>query len=62
MKMNSKNEEIRQKACEAMFEEFQSVTTFLPQLKKLDPTLVNIIPIMSEYYNCNIVVHETRYR
>ena len=58
--MNSRNEEIRQKACEAIFDEFQSVINVIPRLKKLEPTLINIIPIMSEYYNCNILVHETR--
>ena len=60
IKMNSKDEKIRENICKAIFDEFMNVTKVLPQLTKLEPTLVNIIPILSEYYNCNIVVHETR--
>ena len=58
--MNSKDEKIRENICKAIFDEFMNVTKVLPQLTKLEPTLVNIIPILFEYYNCNIVVHETR--
>ena len=58
--MNSKDEKIRENICKAIFDEFMNVTKVLPQLTKLEPTLVNIIPILSEYYNCNIVVHETQ--
>ena len=58
--LKSKNEKIRQRAIQAMFDEFKSLTKALPQLEKKEPTLINILPFLSQYYHCNIVVHETR--
>ena len=59
-KLKSRNKKIREQAYKAMFDEFKTLTNFLPQIKRIEPTLINIIPLLSEYYNCNIVVHETR--
>ena len=58
--MYSKDEKIGESIRKAIFDEFKYITKVLPQLTTLKQTLVNIIPILSEYYNCNIVVHETR--
>ena len=58
MKMNSKDEKIKEGISKAIFDEFKSITNDLPRLTKEEPTLINIIPIMSQYYNCNVVVHE----
>ena len=60
MKMNSKDEKIKEGISKAIFDEFKSITNDLPRLTKEEPTLINIIPIMSQYYNCNVVVHEVR--
>ena len=59
-KLKSKNEKIRQMAYRAIFAEFNTLTQYLPKIKRMEPSLINIIPLLSEYYNCNIVVHETR--
>ena len=59
-KLKSTVEKIRKKAHEAILNEFKSLVKFLPQIQRLEPSLVNIIPMLSEYYKCNIVVHETR--
>ena len=56
--MNSKDEKIKEGISKAIFDEFKSITNDLPRLTKEEPTLINIIPIMSQYYNCNVVVHE----
>ena len=60
MKINSTSEKIKHKAFEAIIEEFNNVTQVMPTLKKMTQTLENIIPLLSEYYKCNLIVHENR--
>ena len=59
-KMKSKNTKIRHQAYKAIFREYKSLIQALPRVEKMEPTLTNIIPLLSEFYNCNITVRETR--
>ena len=38
-KLKSKNQKIRQQAYKAMFDEFKTLTQFIPRTKKMEPTL-----------------------
>ena len=60
IKIKSKDENIRQDAYKAIFDEYNKVTELIPKLKNMIPSLVDIIPILSEYYGCNVIVHESR--
>ena len=48
--LKSTNEKTKNMAIKAMFDEFKTLTKILPQLQKKEPTLINILPVLSEYY------------